>query len=99
MKNKFQVEGTISYEDMVSQISLSHQLTCFKTRILCHSANLKCLTLRFFRVADNKSETRFSKFKIAKRIWPSLHLENVSIFLQLCQVTENHYARVFLRRL
>ena len=64
MTKKFQVEVAISYNDVGGQSSLSHQLTCFKARILCQLDLLKCLNPRFFLVADNESEIRFSKPKM-----------------------------------
>ena len=48
LRKKFQVEVTINYKDMGDQSSLFHQLTCFKVRISCQHANLKCFALRIF---------------------------------------------------
>ena len=70
---KCQVEVAISYKDMGGRSSLSHQLPCFKARIICQLAHLKYLN-KVFLVADNESEIRFSKFKMADSIWRSLYL-------------------------
>ena len=55
MTKMFQVKVAINSNDMEGQSRVSHQLTCFKARILCQLANLKCLSLKFFLVADNES--------------------------------------------
>ena len=53
----------ISYKDMKGQSLLSHQLTCFKARILCQLANLKCSNLSFFwsLVTNLRSDLQNSK--------------------------------------
>ena len=53
---------------------------------------------RVFGVADNESETRFSKFKMTNPIWPSLYSKKVSIFMQLSQVTWKTIPQGFLKR-
>ena len=67
----------------------------YKTR----SDNLKHGTLSkfFFWSLITESHTRFSKFTMVDPIWPSLYYKNVSVFIQLSQVTEKTLLPGFLR--
>ena len=85
---KLQVEVAISSRNMECQMLLSHQLTRCKPQIFCQLASLKCLTLTFFFSHWKRIQTQIRKIWNG---WPNMAFpvfgKNVSIFIQLSQVT------------